>query len=156
MLFKPADDALPRRPDAGRGLHLDFYLGAAAQPSVTLEVLDATGRVVHRAKTRAPDATDRWLPVMRPLPASPGHHRVVWNLRFDPPPAPRHRFEQLARTLFEDAPAEPDGPSSSRARTACVSRPAAAVTSQPIVVRNDPARDTRRSCRLNGSSSIWR
>ena len=91
-------------------VHLDYYLGASATGDVTLEVLDATGRVVHRDQSAPPDATDRWLPVTRPLPASPGHHRVVWNLRLDPPPAPHHRFAQLARALFEDAPAEPDGP----------------------------------------------
>jgi hypothetical protein len=75
---------------------------------------------------------------MRPLPSSPGHHRVVWNLRFDPPPSPRHRFAQLARALFEDAPAEPDGPlvlaGSYRLRLTTAGR----TYTQPIVVRNDP------------------
>jgi hypothetical protein len=133
VLFKPADAVL-----AAPGLHIDYYLGADVSGDVTLDVLDATGRVVHRAQSAAPDATDHWLPVTRPLAVSRGHHRVLWNLRFDPPPAPRHRFEQLARTLFENAPADPDGPvvmaGSYRVRLTASGRSYI----QPIVVRSDP------------------
>jgi hypothetical protein len=115
MLFKPADATLPRVDSTtdgigAPGVYLDYYLGPSTGAAVTLEVLDAAGRVVHHAQSAATDAGDRWLPVARALPASPGHHRVVWNLRFDPPPSPHHRFAQFARALFEDTPAEPDGP----------------------------------------------
>jgi hypothetical protein len=132
VLFKPADSVI-----GNQELDIDFYLATSAD-DVTLDVLDATGRVVHRAHSAVPDPADHWLPVARRLPTAPGHHRVTWNLRFDPPPSPRHRFEQLAAQLFETAPAEPDGPmilaGPYRARLTVGGR----TYMQPFVVRNDP------------------
>lgn len=104
MLFKPADAFPP-------GVHLDYYLGAPPKGDITLEILDAGGRVVHAAGSAKPDAVDRWLPVTRPLSAAPGHHRASWNLRLDPPPAQHHRFAHFAPELFAELPADPDGPS---------------------------------------------
>ena len=128
-----ADDA------SAAGVHLDYYLGPSTGGEVTLDVIDAAGRVVHRAQSSAADAGDRWLPVSRALPASPGHHRVVWNLRLDPPPSPHHRFSQFARGLFENTPAEPDGPlvlaGAYRVRLTAGGRSSV----QPMVVRDDPA-----------------
>ena len=132
-LFKPAETVA--RSDAG--VSLDYYLGAAPAGAMTLEVLDAGGHVVHSASNAAPDATDRWLPVARPLPAGPGHHRVIWNLRVDPPPSPHHRFARLARTLFEDEPADPAGPPVLAGAYQVRLTVAGRVYSQPLVVRND-------------------
>lgn len=132
-LFKPADAVARSEP----GVYLDYYLAAAPTGAVTLEVLDAGGRVVHSATSAAPDLTDRWLPVARPVPAGAGHHRVVWNLRLDPPPSPHHRFAQLARSLFEDEPGDPDGPlvlaGTYQVRLTAGGR----AYSQPLVVRAD-------------------
>ena len=132
-LFKPAETVA--RSDAG--VSLDYYLGAEPAGAVTLEVLDGRGRVVHFSTNAAPDAADRWLPLARPLPAGSGHHRVVWNLRVDPPPSPHHRFARLARTLFEDEPADPDGPSVLAGAYQVRLTVAGRVYSQPLVVRGD-------------------
>jgi hypothetical protein len=63
---------------------------------------------------------------------------VVWNLRVDPPPAQKHRYAQFARALFEDMPADPDGPpvlpGSYRVRLTVAGQ----VYAQPLVVHNDP------------------
>lgn len=106
ILFKPSDATIT----AGEGVPIDYYLSAPAKSDVRLEVADAASRVVHSATSAAPDPADRWLPAARRLSTRPGQHRVVWNLRLDPPPAPHHRFAQLARGLFEAEPADPEGP----------------------------------------------
>jgi len=132
-LFKPADTVARSH----AGVSLDYYLGAAPAAAITLEVLDAGGHVVHVATSAAPDTADRWLPVARRLPAGPGHHRVVWNLRVDPPSSPHHRFAQLARTLFGDEPADPDGPSVLAGAYQVRLTAGGRVYSQPLVVRSD-------------------
>jgi len=133
-LFKPAD-AVAR---SEAGVALDYYLAGAPGGAVTLDVLDVGGRTVHSSTSAAPDPADHWLPVSRPLPAAPGHHRVVWNLRLDPPPSPHHRFAQLARTLFEDEPADPDGPSVLAGTYQVRLTTGGRTYSQPLVVRADP------------------
>ncbi len=139
ILFKPSDAWLPPPgSDDDAGVYLDYVIGPAATGDVTLDVIDATGRIVHHAQSAPSDPADRWLPVMAPLATSPGHHRVSWNLRFDPPPSPHHRYAQFARALFEHAPADPDGPPV-LAGTYGVRLTAAGRTStQSLVVRNDP------------------
>ena len=74
----------------------------------------------------------------RPLSAAPGHHRVVWNLRLDPPPAQKHRYAQFARALFEDTPADPDGPLVLAGSYRVKLTVAGATYTQPLVVHNDP------------------
>jgi hypothetical protein len=131
VLFKPADAFPP-------GVFLDYYLGASPSGGVTLEVLDTAGRIVHAATSAPADSTDPWLPLTRPLPAGVGHHRVNWNVRWDPPPALHHRFAHFAPALFAEVPADPDGPfvlpGSYRVRLTV----AGAAYTQPLVVRDDP------------------
>jgi hypothetical protein len=152
ILFKPSDAVLAK-PDSGSessppGAKLDYYLRALSIGEVRLEIVDVGGRVVHAASNSTANPTDSWLPVTRPLPASPGHHRIVWNLRLDPPPAEHHRYAQLARSLFEDAPADPDGPPV-RAGTYQVRLTVAGqVYVQPLTVRNDPRVDEAPAARL--------
>jgi len=145
ILFRPADAVLPRQ-DSGAdassaGLHLDYYIGAlpgGQATDVTLEILDAAGRVVHAATSAAPDLTDRWLPVTPTLSAAPGHHRVVWNLRVDPPSSPHHRFAHFARSLFAEMPADPDGPQVPAGAYQLRLAVGTKTYAQPLVVRNDP------------------
>ncbi len=116
VLFKPADAALKKSTaDPGAepslsGVNVDYYLGATPTGEVRLEILSADGRVVHAATSAPTDKTDRWMPVMRPLPASAGQHRVTWDLRVDPPPARKHQYAHFAPTLFQEIPADPNGP----------------------------------------------
>lgn len=134
-LFKPADAIA-----TSDVVFLDYLIRGASRGStdVRLEVLDASGRVVHAVTSAAPDRSDRWLPVSRPLSAAPGHHRVAWNLRFDPPPSPDHKYAQAAPSIFLEIPPEPDGPRVI-AGTYRVRLTSGAVSQvQPLVVRNDP------------------
>ena len=115
-----------------------------------------TGASCIAATSATADATDRWMPVRRPLSAAAGHHRVGWNLRVDPPPARKHQYAHFAPTLFEDMPADPDGPLVLPARYRVRLTVAGQVYTQPLVVRDDPRAIRRRRSTPSGGSSIWR
>jgi photosystem II stability/assembly factor-like uncharacterized protein len=113
-LFKPADtiDMLPTddngtplqkdepsAPNALNGVAIDFYLKAAASP-VTLDIVDATGKVVKTfttdpspapANQRRPGlarVSPLWQTTPEPFSGSAGMHRVVWEPLLPPPPPP--------------------------------------------------------------------
>jgi photosystem II stability/assembly factor-like uncharacterized protein len=72
-LFRPGS-AWRLRPG---GVLLSYTLGPAFSGAVTLEILEAaTGTVFRRFSSDDPDA---------PIPATPGLHRVAWDVRFDRP-----------------------------------------------------------------------
>jgi len=114
-LFKPADVI-----SSADAVALDYLIGRVPRGNVTLEVIDAAGRVVHAISSAPPDPADGWLPVTRSLSTTPGHHRVTWNLRFDPPPSPQHKYAQAARAILHEMPA--DRPSEIPARDEVVRR----------------------------------
>ena len=87
----PKDEAQAENPPTGA--IIDYYLKAAASGPVSLEILDGTGNVVRRyasddrVQPRDPNSLavqTIWAPTPEALPATPGHHRWVWDLR----PAP--------------------------------------------------------------------
>jgi len=109
-LFRPADainvipgddDGTPLQRDEPQaqnppdGVVLDFCLRAAAP--VTLEILDATGKVLRKwpaepASTTAtrgglPRVSPLWQPVPEVFATTSGMHRVVWRPVAPPPPA---------------------------------------------------------------------
>src|SRR5205085_6284074 len=116
-LFRPADainvipgddDGTPLQRDEPQaenppdGVVLDYYLKAAAPGAITLEILDATGKVLHTWPTAAEPAPTRGTslprvsPLWQPLPdvfsTASGMHRVVWRPVAPPEPgAPRRR-----------------------------------------------------------------
>ncbi|MGH7594457.1 MAG: hypothetical protein ACRELE_11500, partial [Gemmatimonadales bacterium] len=109
-LFKPADsinviqggdNGTPLQKDEPQaqnppdGVCIDYYLKRAAAGPVTLEILDATGAVVHTFTTevstppaapgargggnRIPRTSPLWRSAPEPFSASAGMHRVVWS-----------------------------------------------------------------------------
>ena len=108
FLFKPADAHLLPEPseqgtplpkdepvaeNAPWGAIIDFYLKGAPSGPVVLEIADASGTVIRRyASNDAPQPPDPeklavqtvWAPPGRPLPATPGMHRWVWDFRGPP------------------------------------------------------------------------
>lgn len=66
------------------GVALDYLIGADVTGPVTIDIREAvSGELLRRFSSDASDATGD-----APLAASPGLHRVVWNLRYAPPARP--------------------------------------------------------------------
>lgn len=91
--------------------------GIGAPGEVVLEIFDAAGGLVRRFSSadRPPPVDPKELPIpmywvrpAQPLPAEPGMHRFVWDLRYPPPEALNHEYPIAA--VVHDTPAEPLGP----------------------------------------------
>ena len=87
----PKDEPQAENPPVGA--ILDYYLKSAPGSPVTLEILDSVGTVVRRySSDDRPQPRDPnrlavqtvWAPQVEPLPATPGMHRWVWDLRPTP------------------------------------------------------------------------
>lgn len=114
------DTPLPPEEPAGEnppaGAVLDYLLPAGFGGKVKLEILSAGGEVIRSFDSETVPAQPRarvyfaetWLGTPRPLPASPGHHRFVWNLRYLPPPTLESEYS-IAATPGEPTPILPEG-----------------------------------------------
>jgi photosystem II stability/assembly factor-like uncharacterized protein len=112
----PDEPAAENPPD---GAIVDYYLPAAAT-KVTLEILDAQGKLVRRfASDDKPEATEEelkkqliplyWLRPQRQLSTESGMHRWVWALHYAAPTVPHHDYPIAA--IPHDTPRYPRGPS---------------------------------------------
>ena len=88
----PKDE--PAAENAPWGAILDYYLKTAPHGPVTVEIMDASGTLVRRFASddkvapRDPatlSVQTVWAPAAQPLPAAPGMHRWLWDLRGTPP-----------------------------------------------------------------------
>lgn len=80
------------------GATIDYYLSDIVKEPVTLEISDASGRIVRRYSSadfvaRIPDAANAPVPLYwyRPplaLAATPGFHRFIWDVHYQPLPDP--------------------------------------------------------------------
>ncbi len=113
----PIDE--PQGENPPDGAVIDYSLPASFRGSVTLEILDGSGKLVRRyASTDAPYATPDelakqliplyWLKMPQTLPASAGMHRWVWDLRATTPTATRYEYPISA--VPHRTPRTPQGP----------------------------------------------
>ncbi len=113
----PPDEPTAQNPPDGA--IIDYYLGPNASGAVTLEILDAQGKVVRRySSTDKPPLTQEdlarqlippyWVRMPRILPAEPGMHRWVWDLHYATPDSPRYDYPISA--VPHDTPRNPRGP----------------------------------------------
>jgi hypothetical protein len=89
--WPPDEPALPNPPE---GAILNYYLKSAASGPVTLEVLQADGRVVRRYSSADPVAAipdpsvaplpQYWYRPPQHLSAEPGMHRFTWDVHYQP------------------------------------------------------------------------
>jgi photosystem II stability/assembly factor-like uncharacterized protein len=97
----PADEPTGENPPDGAVI--DYSLASAASGSVTLEVLDAEGKVVRRySSADPPEQTPAelekeliphyWLREAKTLSAEPGMHRWIWDLRYAAPASTTHEY----------------------------------------------------------------
>lgn len=166
VLFKPqvatrwgwnlnTDTPLPPDEPAGQnppdGAIVNYWLRDASPSPVTLEVLDAAGRVIRRyasTDTAQPPADAGnvpayWLRPTQVLSPAGGMHRFVWDLRYEPPPAITPSYPISA--IVHDTPREPRGvwvmPGTYTLRLTANG----ATFTQPIMVRMDPRVKTPRA-----------
>ncbi|HET6913770.1 MAG TPA: hypothetical protein VFH71_10600 [Rhodanobacteraceae bacterium] len=159
-LFKPADalrvhannnkdTPLPPETPLGKnppnGAIIDYSLGANTHGPVTIDILDASGRLVrHYASDAKPEAADAeryfdadWLKP-EPMPsAAPGLHRFVWNLRYPRPRAASYDYS-IAAVFGEDTPTSPQGAFVLPGRYTVVLKADGHEQRQPLTVKMDP------------------
>ena len=109
----PPDEPYGENPPDGA--ILDYFLTAATTGPVSLEILDAQGKLVRRyASTDQPAVTENlaipawWVRPSRILLATPGMHRWVWDLHYAAPESLRHEYPISA--VPYDTPRLPEGP----------------------------------------------
>jgi photosystem II stability/assembly factor-like uncharacterized protein len=133
-LFKPGDayrvrrstytdTPLPIDEPAGEnppdGAAIDYYLPDSTSGPVTLEILDAKGKLVRKyASTDLPYATESqlakqliplyWIKMPQTLPAGAGMHRWIWDLRYTTPTATNYDYPISA--VPHETPRLPQGP----------------------------------------------
>jgi len=134
-LFKPApayrvrrdtntDTPLPPDEPAGQnppdGAIIDYSLASTVSGAVTLEILDADGKIVRRySSADKPQVTEEelkktlavplyWVRTPRILSAEAGMHRWVWDLHYAPPESARYGYPISA--VPHDTPRLPQGP----------------------------------------------
>jgi photosystem II stability/assembly factor-like uncharacterized protein len=112
----PDEPAAANPPD---GAIIDYYLSRAASAPITLEILDAHGKLVRKfSSDDKPDVSEAdlkkqliplyWLRPFRALPSDAGMHRWVWDLHYPAPTSPRHEYPISA--IPADTPRYPLGP----------------------------------------------
>ena len=152
------DTPLPPEVPAGKnppdGAIIDYYLAAAANGPVTLEILDEQNHLVRRySSTDKPKPMEKmaaenpipmyWVRPAEILSSEAGMHRFVWDLRFAPPDALVHEFPISA--IVSDTPETPLGawvmPGNYRVNLTVEGKS----YSQPLTVKMDPRIKTSRA-----------
>jgi len=132
--FKPApayrvrrstnpDTPIPPDEPAGKnppdGAILDYFLAQPASSAVTLEIVDAQGKLVRRySSADKPEVSQAelekqliplyWIRMPKILPASAGMHRWVWDLHYPSPASTQQQYPISA--VPYDTPRSPLGP----------------------------------------------
>lgn len=114
------DTPLPPEEPTGEnppsGAILDYILPADFSGPVRFEILSDEGTLIRRfdseispvpAKARVYFA-DTWLGEPRMLQDQPGHHRFIWNMRYEPPRT-LESFYSIAATPGKPTPILPEG-----------------------------------------------
>jgi photosystem II stability/assembly factor-like uncharacterized protein len=110
----PPEEPTGENPPAGAVL--DYILPDGFSGPARLEILSADGSVIRtfdseiipaQAKARVYFA-ETWLGKPQALPASAGHHRFIWNLRYLPPPTLESKYS-IAAVPGKSTPILPEG-----------------------------------------------
>jgi photosystem II stability/assembly factor-like uncharacterized protein len=113
----PPDEPTAQNPTDGA--IIDYFLAQPTATPVTLEILDAQGKVVRKFfSTDKPEITSEdlakelipryWIRMPRILSPGAGMHRWVWDLRYPSPKAARMDYPISA--IPGDTPRSPQGP----------------------------------------------
>ena len=162
FLFKPASAVRVRRdmntdtplpPDEPTaqnppdGAVIDYFLAPSVSGPVTLEILDAQGKLVRKfSSTDKPEHTREelakeliplyWLRMPKILSASAGMHRFVWDLHYATPLSTRSDYPISA--IPGDTPRSPQGPMALPGQYTVRLTVNGHALPQPLVVTMDP------------------
>lgn len=134
----PEEPATQNPPD---GAVIDYWLSGAAK-QVSLDILDSKQQLVRsfssgdsREVKRSPVAiADRWFPKLQIVEATPGMHRLVWNLAW----GDTHGKESVATDEFSALHGPRVTPGTYQARLTVDSK----TFTQPLTVAMDPRSQT--------------
>jgi photosystem II stability/assembly factor-like uncharacterized protein len=143
-----SDTPLPPEEPAGQnppdGAILDYYLKRNAK-NVKLEIVNDKNEIVRRFasndKAEVIDTTaiphpTYWIRPPQFLAATPGHHRFVWDLHYEPPPGSEREFPIAA--VYRSTPTGPHGPFAPPGHYTVRLTVDGAVQERPLDVRLDP------------------
>ena len=143
------DTPLPPEEPAGQnppdGAMLDYFLKSAASSPVTLEISDASGKLVRRfSRADKPEPVDAkelniptyWIRPPRVLSTEPGMHRFVWDLHYPPPDSLDHEYPISA--IYRDTPRYPLGPGVLPGRYTVKLTVNGRSYNQPLTIKMDP------------------
>jgi hypothetical protein len=115
-----SDTPLPPEEPAGAnppdGATIDYFLPRAAG-EVAVEILDGGGTVIRRFTSRDAEESIEastlpyptyWFRPPQRIGAGAGHHRIVWDLRYPPPPGAQRSLSIAA--IHRNTPSGPVGP----------------------------------------------
>ncbi len=139
----PPEEPHGENPPAGAVI--DYWLPSATTAPVTLEILDAAGRVVRRVTsdstpTRpagAPQIAREWLPSPERLTRDAGLNRFVWDLRYPAPPVSNVEYS-IAGVAGRGTVALPEGPLALPGGYRVRLRAAGESFTQPLTLAMDP------------------
>jgi photosystem II stability/assembly factor-like uncharacterized protein len=112
--FPPEEPAGENPPD---GAIINYYLKTRSVAPITLEIIDAAGKVVRKfSSDDKPLAVDLnrinppsyWIRPFQPLRNEPGMQRFVWDLTYPNPPS--DRYDLPISAIYRDTPFVPQGP----------------------------------------------
>ena len=143
------DTPLPPEEPFGKnppdGAMIDYFLKAANDSPMILDVFDAAGKLVrHFSSTDKPTPVDPnelnipvyWIRPQQPLSAMAGMHRFVWDLHYPPPDSLDHEFPISA--IYRDTPRYPLGPVVLPGRYSVKLTVDGKSYSQPLEIKMDP------------------
>ena len=139
----PPEVPIARNPPAGAVI--DYLVKSAGAGPITIEILDAKGEIVRKfasdAREEEPDAhryfTEHWINPPAPPSTAPGHHRLVWDLRYPRPEAAAYEY-MIAAVDGEDTEIEPRGPMVPPGKYTVRLTAGGKRSEQPLVVVSDP------------------
>jgi photosystem II stability/assembly factor-like uncharacterized protein len=141
----PPDEPTAQNPPDGAVV--DYFLAEGASGPVTLEIVDAQGKVVRRyASTDKKEPSEEelakqliplyWVRMPRVLPTSAGMHRWVWDLHYTTPDSPRYEYPISA--VSGDTPRVPQGPLALPGLYTAKLTVNGHTYSQPLTIKLDP------------------
>jgi photosystem II stability/assembly factor-like uncharacterized protein len=148
----PPDEPVGQNPPDGA--NIDYYLSQPANGPVTIEVLDASGKLVRRySSTDHAGLTEDqlkkvfiplfWLRKPKILSTAAGMHRWVWDLRYAPPKS--EHFSYPISAIPHDTPRTPLGPLAMPGNYTVRMTVDGQNFSAPLTVKMDPRVTTPRS-----------